>query len=333
VEATFRERARVEFGDEWDMTKKKRLNGLRKVVKNDLADAQPYKLKSTGAIFFSPSCGRWLLLGSGALASAQDLQGRIPWLQMGLSDFAQPATEETAVHLLALLKSKSEKLPWPSGGATLVHTNGDRRDTASIKGADFSDPAEALAGLLADDWMPESVELSWGNMVGTMGRILRLTSLRFRGPVKDADPSVQVESRLDLWLKCYQEAQDRLKEACPDLEGPLMALMELDTSLKERGTSMEISIPGQGVVARLGALADPPEEGEDDAYLQAVALVRNVGKASISLLQRKLNLGYGKAARLMDRLEAAGIVGPARGPGEPREVLPVAGVAAGDQTQ
>jgi S-DNA-T family DNA segregation ATPase FtsK/SpoIIIE len=59
----------------------------------------------------------------------------------------------------------------------------------------------------------------------------------------------------------------------------------------------------------------------DDIYARALSVVRRERKASTSLLQRKLNLGYGRAARLIDRMEAEGIVGPDRGAGKPREVL------------
>jgi S-DNA-T family DNA segregation ATPase FtsK/SpoIIIE len=67
------------------------------------------------------------------------------------------------------------------------------------------------------------------------------------------------------------------------------------------------------------------EEGagnaDEDIYARAVAVVRRERKASTSLLQRKLNLGYGRAARLIDRMEEEGIIGPDRGAGKPREVL------------
>ena len=71
------------------------------------------------------------------------------------------------------------------------------------------------------------------------------------------------------------------------------------------------------------ALLDEGEAGggSDDIYVRALAVVRRERKASTSLLQRKLNLGYGRAARLIDRMEEEGIVGPDRGAGKPREVL------------
>jgi S-DNA-T family DNA segregation ATPase FtsK/SpoIIIE len=61
--------------------------------------------------------------------------------------------------------------------------------------------------------------------------------------------------------------------------------------------------------------------GEDDPlYQDAVKLVIEFGKASTSLLQRRLRVGYGRAAHLIDLMEQDGIVGAADGP-KPREVL------------
>jgi S-DNA-T family DNA segregation ATPase FtsK/SpoIIIE len=63
------------------------------------------------------------------------------------------------------------------------------------------------------------------------------------------------------------------------------------------------------------------EDGEnDELYQDAVRLVLEFGKASTSLLQRRLRIGYGRAAHLIDLMERDGIVGAADGP-KPREVL------------
>ncbi|MBI4161810.1 MAG: DNA translocase FtsK [Acidobacteria bacterium] len=59
---------------------------------------------------------------------------------------------------------------------------------------------------------------------------------------------------------------------------------------------------------------------EDSAYAEAVRMVVQSGQASISHLQRRLRLGYARAARLVDRMEAEGIVGPADG-SRAREIL------------
>jgi len=67
--------------------------------------------------------------------------------------------------------------------------------------------------------------------------------------------------------------------------------------------------------------SDPTgSNGDEDLYQRALAVVRRERKASTSLLQRKLNIGYGRAARLIDRMEEEGLVGPDRGAGKPREV-------------
>ena len=51
-----------------------------------------------------------------------------------------------------------------------------------------------------------------------------------------------------------------------------------------------------------------------------VEVIRSEQKASVSLLQRRLRLGYTRAARIMDELEQRGIVGPSKG-AEPRDIL------------
>jgi DNA segregation ATPase FtsK/SpoIIIE, S-DNA-T family len=62
------------------------------------------------------------------------------------------------------------------------------------------------------------------------------------------------------------------------------------------------------------------EEGEDDMYEAARAAVVESGKASTSFLQRRLGLGYSRAARIMDMLEAKGVIGPANG-AKPRDIF------------
>jgi DNA segregation ATPase FtsK/SpoIIIE, S-DNA-T family len=59
---------------------------------------------------------------------------------------------------------------------------------------------------------------------------------------------------------------------------------------------------------------------DDPLYDEAVRLVVEMGKASTSILQRRLRLGYGRAARLLDMMQRDGIIGPPDG-SKPREVL------------
>ena len=69
-----------------------------------------------------------------------------------------------------------------------------------------------------------------------------------------------------------------------------------------------------------GAGADGGEDVDDDLYQDAIRVVLEAGRASTSTLQRRLRVGYGRAARLIDLMEKDGIVGPPDG-AKPREVL------------
>lgn len=70
-------------------------------------------------------------------------------------------------------------------------------------------------------------------------------------------------------------------------------------------------------------LLSEPDENEDDSLIgQAISLVRQTQRASASLLQRRLRIGYPRAARLLDQLEEMGVVGPSQGGGREREVMP-----------
>ncbi|NPV71301.1 MAG: DNA translocase FtsK [Firmicutes bacterium] len=62
------------------------------------------------------------------------------------------------------------------------------------------------------------------------------------------------------------------------------------------------------------------QEGADELFPQAVRIVVEAGQASVSLLQRKLPIGYARAARLIDAMEERGFVGPYEG-SKPRDVL------------
>lgn len=79
--------------------------------------------------------------------------------------------------------------------------------------------------------------------------------------------------------------------------------------------SQPVQLNGRGgVVASI--------DGDDDPmFKDAVSVVATAGKASTSLLQRKLRVGYGRASRLMDIMEEKGIIAPSDGTNRPREVL------------
>lgn len=72
-----------------------------------------------------------------------------------------------------------------------------------------------------------------------------------------------------------------------------------------------------------GALGDGRENIDDDLYEEAKDVVIAAGRGSASLLQRRLRVGYARAARLLDILEDQGIIGPAEG-AKPRQILSTA---------
>jgi S-DNA-T family DNA segregation ATPase FtsK/SpoIIIE len=74
--------------------------------------------------------------------------------------------------------------------------------------------------------------------------------------------------------------------------------------------------PWEEMLEQEAMLAD-----RDNLVQQAIEVVRGTQRASASLLQRRLRIGYPRAARLIDELEELGIVGPNQGGGRDREVL------------
>jgi S-DNA-T family DNA segregation ATPase FtsK/SpoIIIE len=87
--------------------------------------------------------------------------------------------------------------------------------------------------------------------------------------------------------------------------------------------NMELLKPPKDASASAGgseADSEAADEVDDELYQDAVRVVCEMGRASTSTLQRRLRIGYGRAARLIDLMEKDGIVGPPDG-AKPREVL------------
>jgi S-DNA-T family DNA segregation ATPase FtsK/SpoIIIE len=76
----------------------------------------------------------------------------------------------------------------------------------------------------------------------------------------------------------------------------------------------------ESITAEEKSGADAVEMDKDDLYDEAARIVVQSGQASISYLQRRLRIGFSRAARLVDMMEMEGLVSPAAG-GKPREVL------------
>jgi S-DNA-T family DNA segregation ATPase FtsK/SpoIIIE len=80
-----------------------------------------------------------------------------------------------------------------------------------------------------------------------------------------------------------------------------------------------------GATAAFDAMSESDSlEDDDDMYEPAREAVITANKASTSFVQRKLGIGYSRAAKLMDMLEERGVIGPANG-SKPREIIGVGG--------
>jgi S-DNA-T family DNA segregation ATPase FtsK/SpoIIIE len=104
-------------------------------------------------------------------------------------------------------------------------------------------------------------------------------------------------------------------------------LVEFIAKQAKPSYDLEIHKALQKAPSSVGSMPlDPDDEGsglsdEDEALIaKSMDIIRTEKKASTSLLQRRLKIGYGRAARLLDELEDRGIVGPSKG-AEPRDIL------------
>lgn len=92
------------------------------------------------------------------------------------------------------------------------------------------------------------------------------------------------------------------------------------TSQAEYSEEVMAHIEREAEAASSGGDFHNPAEDEDELLPQAITIVCESGQASVSMLQRRLKLGYARAARLVDQMEQRGIVGPFEG-SKPRQVL------------
>ena len=84
---------------------------------------------------------------------------------------------------------------------------------------------------------------------------------------------------------------------------------------------------------RAQARDDDGDDIDDNRYEEAIDIVQRAGQASVSMLQRKMTIGFARAGRLIDVMERNGIIGPSQGPGKMRDVYGLARTReGGDRT-
>lgn len=102
-------------------------------------------------------------------------------------------------------------------------------------------------------------------------------------------------------------------------QGVLVTDMEIERLIAHWQKNSDVE--AQDVPPWETLLKEPAEDEDDGLVEQAVSIVRQQQRASASMLQRRLRIGYPRAARLLDQLETMGVVGPSQGGGKEREVL------------
>jgi len=103
-------------------------------------------------------------------------------------------------------------------------------------------------------------------------------------------------------------------------QGVMVTDMEIERIISHWQKASEV--PSEDVPPWERLLQEPGDGEDDDLIEQAVSIVHQNQRASASLLQRRLRIGYPRAARLLDQLEEMGVVGPSPGGGRERQVLP-----------
>jgi S-DNA-T family DNA segregation ATPase FtsK/SpoIIIE len=99
-------------------------------------------------------------------------------------------------------------------------------------------------------------------------------------------------------------------------------VQKLVAFLKEKSPEVNYTeeVTEQPILVKKGTGATPTKTGDDALIEEAIRVVCQFDRASASLLQRKLSLGYSRAARILDQLQELGVVSPAEG-SKPRDVL------------
>jgi DNA segregation ATPase FtsK/SpoIIIE, S-DNA-T family len=102
------------------------------------------------------------------------------------------------------------------------------------------------------------------------------------------------------------------------VQGVMISDQEIERMIdfwRGEGDYQEEEAPWEGI-----SLEESRDE-DDGLVEEAISIVQQSGRASTSMLQRRLRVGYPRAARLIDQLEELGVVGPSLGPGKERDVL------------
>lgn len=148
--------------------------------------------------------------------------------------------------------------------------------------------------------------------------------------ILDAGGAEKLLGAGDMLYSSGEAQPERLQSAFISEEEVKKVVKYLSDAYKDE-ISEEISLSAGSISADKSifesSLESDDTEDDDEMYEEARQCVIEAGRASTSYLQRKLKLGYARAARLMDKLEERGVIGPGDG-AKPREVLEKLGTTA-----
>ena len=142
-----------------------------------------------------------------------------------------------------------------------------------------------------------------------------------------ADAALVVQGERIAWVGPRRDLPTELLARCSeqhDAQGALITDQEIQNIVgfitKQGKPSYEMEIHQQLSKPAANTDIESGIDEDEEIIQQCIEVIRSEQKASVSLMQRRLRLGYTRAARIMDELENRGIVGPSKG-AEPRDIL------------
>lgn len=182
-----------------------------------------------------------------------------------------------------------------------------KSDKANFSMSDLDAAKAGLAECLAAEMQVEIMELVHEGVAFKLTNDFKLRGIHFLGELTEDELAQREEA--DMAYLWRLEAATQLLQ----LVATIKALCELFQYERPDLTDADIQTANSDAV--------PASADEDDPlYSEAAAFVRDSGRASISAVQRKLKVGYNRAARMIERMEVEGIVTPMKSNGS-REVI------------
>mgnify|MGYP001586686608 CR=1 FL=1 len=179
------------------------------------------------------------------------------------------------------------------------------------------------------------LEKQMKNQATPIGALIKLYSEQskwYSRLTKQISSLDEVEGRIALKRLARARAEQQVARLGLSGDTRLIALMGLQKK-STRDIQDEINFstdnPSNAIFSTSVGSEDSFDGDDDKLYEEARATVMGAGKASTSFLQRKLRVGYARAARLMDMLEERGVIGPGSG-AKPRDVIGAEGVATSE---